>query len=232
MSDISRLLGQLTSGLHRIEVGATAAGIHHTELDNITSGFLSGMHSFLQDAAYEYTLEWMRGSARLFDLGEGFIFAVGRRVDLRIDYGVDLALIEDRSGRDGSRRYASECQVPAAAESVATLLIGRFLESKTTSERGIKKMLSKPGCPVTGSGAWVREAFMAAFNPPAYRCGVAFPDPATSRWEYPNDVGRVDFSILDGDASAAHHGRKFFRNDDHLPATTEICFLLKPTETA
>jgi hypothetical protein len=129
------------------------------------------------------------------NLGSGFIFTIDEIVELEVDYSTEPDEILRRGGHN-SADWKHLGTKPEPGTRRVRAAIGRLNRSWT--EEQIMELLEKPNCPMKGSGAWVREAFLKARSRYDGKGWIGFPDAETSRWRS-RSGGRVCFPGLWGD---------------------------------
>jgi len=112
------------------------------------------------------------------DLGAGLLYSIEDVLDIDVDEALTSTEIARRMNLQPEWRYAG--QTPIAGKRRVRAAIGRL--SQTWTELQLTHLLTQPDCPLQGSGAWVREAFIAARPRYDGRGNVLFPDAASSRW--------------------------------------------------
>jgi len=112
------------------------------------------------------------------DLGAGLLYSIEDFLELEVDYSLTSTELARRMNLQPEWRYAG--QTPSAGRRTVQAAIGRL--SATWTELQLTHLLSQPECPLQGSGAWVREAFLAARPRYDGRGTVLFPDGESSRW--------------------------------------------------
>ena len=130
--------------------------------------------------------EESRPNAQTFDLGDGFVFTVDETVELEVDGSTSSKDILRRGGHDpGDWEHLGE--QPESGTRMVRAAIGRL--NRPWTEEELTALLTKPGCPLKGSGAWGGEAFLKVR--PSYdgKGWIGFPDSNTSRWRHRSDGG-------------------------------------------
>jgi hypothetical protein len=112
------------------------------------------------------------------DLGAGLTYSIEDTLELDVDYALTSTEIARRMNLQPEWRYAG--QTPDAGERRVRAAIGRL--SLTWTELHLANLLTQPECPLQGSGAWVREAFLAARPRYDGRGSILFPEAESSRW--------------------------------------------------
>lgn len=127
-----------------------------------------------------------------FDLGDGFVFTVDEVIELEVDDTVEPDELLWRGGHNPSDwEYVGK--KPESGVRTVRAAIGRL--NRPWTEEQVTGLLTRPNCPVKGSGAWVREAYLKAHPRYDGKGCISFPDSTTSRWRSQGD-GYVCFPSL------------------------------------
>jgi hypothetical protein len=183
IDDLTRLTAAMRAGLQR-------AGFAEDGAEEAFGTIAGGYRSLLEDAIFLAGIELRKEKEEIVDYiaiegTRGFL--VRAYIELEVDYGVGLGSIA-HSGRlyDDNWKYVST--LPPEVVRRVKLAIGYL--NWPWRGRVLHKLLKKSDSPLLGSGAWVREAFMAAPDTKNHLQGrICFPDSQTSHWQ----------SLRDGD---------------------------------
>lgn len=127
-----------------------------------------------------------------FNLGSGFIFTVEEILELEVYYSISPDDILRRGGHNPAEwEYVGK--KPESGTRKVKAAIGRL--NRIWTEEQVTGLLTRPNCPVKGSGAWVREAYPKARPRYDGKGWIGFPDSTTSRWQDRSD-GSVYFPDL------------------------------------
>jgi len=158
-------------------VGVDSEGIEAAQ----TALYAGDGQSFIREAVRKYALERQKARGIIVDLGDGWLFTVDETVELKVSYGVTVRNIEKRSSMSRDD-WSYVAQMPKLGDRKVKAVIGRL--NRNWTEEQVTDLLAKPGCLLKGSGAWVREGFLAARPNYDEKGSIAFPDKGTSRWRY------------------------------------------------
>ena len=158
--------------------------------------------------------------AQISNLGSGLIFTIEEVVELEVDDSTspDEIFLRREGHNPADWEYLGTRPEPGTRK--VKVAIGHLNRSWT--EEKVAKLLAKPDCPLKGSGAWVREAFLKAR--PSYdgKGWIGFPDSESSRWRYRSD-GNVYFPILWNDGAYWNRSLRSVRRE--WSAEDRVCLL-------
>lgn len=160
------------------------------------------------------------GPGSVIPLGAGWRFTVDEIMEFTVDDSLSSDEIAKRHGLDLKRDWKYVGTPPKSGTRTVKAVIGRL--NKSWTEEQVTELLSEPGCPLKGSGAWVREAFLAARPRYDGNDWIGFPDAQTSRWRDRRSDG-VYFPFLWGVGDG--WDRDLFWVRDEYCADDRLCLL-------
>lgn len=183
---MERLYGNSTHFVRASCAGFALAGLPESEHDDLFATFAGGEsgQTAIRDAAFRFALDRAKVTGRItdyFDLGGGNAFLVDEYVDLEVNNSISVDKIEKQMDLN-KKDWLYISKVPSSGKRKVRAAIGRMNHNWT--EEGVVEMLAKPNSRLKGSGAWVREAYLAARPDYDNKGSLSFPDKESSRWRH------------------------------------------------
>jgi hypothetical protein len=199
MSIFPKFLRTIIHAEEVVRAGFARAGVIGEELvDIMMTAFLEGEgQAAFEDAAFTFAIDYLKTHGKeIIDLGDGWIFIADESIDLPVDYTITPEEIQKRSALpERDWRYLGMAPTATGLQDLKAV-IGHL--NRTWTDTQVTTLLAKTGCPLRGSGAWVREAFLAVRPNHDRQGSIFFLDNYTSRWQQVR-IDHLCFPSLQGD---------------------------------
>lgn len=234
---VSSALGRLCQAEAAIRKGLELAFATEGNLDKSMTQLLAGEHgrAALQDLAFRFALAPLVAEGKALDLGEGWAVKIDEVLDLNVDYSLSVEEIDRRMQNKPIHRIAHSGAVPIPGLRLVRALRGHLNQEWNFTK--IDRILARPNCPVTYSGAWVREAFAEAFTMHENRGVIFFPETPSCTWcwerqwkvpgQWEPDQHRAYPDFFSQDRGDVHWRRGFDSDHESWMPWYSLCFLLR-----
>lgn len=222
MGTSSEWLGRFTAVDVLVRNELAVGGIDSEGIEAAQTALYAGEgQAFIREAVRKFAIERMKADGNVIDLGDGWLFTVDETIELEVDYQLAPAEIGRLTGLATKDWEYLGTAPTALGQRRVKALIGCL--NRNWTEKGVTTLLAKPGCPLRGSGAWVREGFLTTRSNYDGKEPIFFPELASSRWRLVRD-GSVYFPDL-----WFNDGRRWLRNLSRVGpewyASRRLCLL-------